>query len=205
MPRTYSGAFCMLVAHSSRIWKMHASCDTLSFQIRGRLWQLSAKPAFDASPIAVRRAIPDDAAACGRICYEAFRKISTEHAFPPDFPSVDVPTGVLSMMFSHPGFYCVVAESGGEIVGSNCLDERSSIAGVGPITIDPAVQNKGIGRALMEAVLTRSAERGFPGIRLLTSGLSQPFSIALHEARVRHPRADIHNARPACQGPDSRL
>jgi GNAT superfamily N-acetyltransferase len=125
------------------------------------------QPAFDASPIAVRRAIPDDAAACGRICYEAFRKISTEHAFPPDFPSVDVPTGVLSMMFSHPGFYCVVAESGGEIVGSNCLDERSSIAGVGPITIDPAVQNKGIGRALMEAVLTRSAERGFPGIRLL--------------------------------------
>jgi len=59
------------------------------------------------------------------------------------------------MMFSHPGFYCVVAESGGEIVGSNCLDERSSIAGVGPITIDPAVQNKGIGRALMEAVLKR--------------------------------------------------
>src|SRR5260370_27294310 len=95
------------------------------------------QPAFDASPIAARRAIPDDAAACGRI-----RKISTEHAFPPDFPSVDVPTGVLSMMFSHPGFYCVVAESGGEIVGSNCLDERSSIAGVGPITIDPAVQNK---------------------------------------------------------------
>jgi hypothetical protein len=60
--------------------------------------------------IDVRRTIPDDAAACGRICYDAFRKISTEHAFPPDFPSVDVPMGVLSMMFSHPGFYCVVAD-----------------------------------------------------------------------------------------------
>ena len=60
------------------------------------------QPAFDASPIAVRRAIPDDAAACGRICYEAFRKISTEHAFPPDYPSVDVPTGVLSMMSAIP-------------------------------------------------------------------------------------------------------
>jgi len=71
------------------------------------------------------------------------------------------------MMFTHPGFYCVVAESGGRILGSNCLDERSAIAGVGPITIDPDVQNKGVGRALMEAVLARSAERGCQGTRLL--------------------------------------
>jgi GNAT superfamily N-acetyltransferase len=70
-------------------------------------------------------------------------------------------------MFAHPGFYCVVAESSGQILGSNCLDERSAIAGVGPITIDPGVQNKGVGRALMEAVLARSAERGFQGARLL--------------------------------------
>src|ERR1700674_1241824 len=123
--------------------------------------------AFDASPIAVRKARPEDAPVCGRICYEAFTKISTEHAFPPDFPSVEVATGVLSMMFGHPGFYCMVAESGGQILGSNCLDERSAIAGVGPITIDPEVQNKGVGRALMEAVLARSAERGFQGTRLL--------------------------------------
>jgi GNAT superfamily N-acetyltransferase len=122
---------------------------------------------FDNSPITVRRARPEDALACGRICYEAFTKISTEHGFPPDFPSVEVATGVLSMMFIHPGFYCVVAESGGEILGSNCLDERSSIAGVGPITIDPKVQNKGVGRALMEAVLARSTERGCLGARLL--------------------------------------
>ena len=55
----------------------------------------------------------------------------------------------------------------GRYLGSNCLDERSAIAGVGPITIDPEVQNKGVGRALMEAVLARSAERGCQGTRLL--------------------------------------
>jgi GNAT superfamily N-acetyltransferase len=125
------------------------------------------QPVFDSSPIAARKARPEDAPVCGRICYEAFTKISTDHAFPPDFPSVEVATGVLSMMFAHPGFYCVVAESGGQILGSNCLDERSAIAGVGPITIDPEVQNKGVGRALMEAVLARSAERGCQGSRLL--------------------------------------
>jgi len=125
------------------------------------------QPAFDNLPKAVRKARPEDAPVCGRICYEAFTKISTDHAFPPDFPSVEVATGVLSMMFSHPGFYCVVADSGGQILGSNCLDERSAIAGVGPITIDPEIQNKGVGRALMEAVLARSGERGFQGARLL--------------------------------------
>jgi GNAT superfamily N-acetyltransferase len=127
----------------------------------------SRQPAFDSSPVRVRRARPEDAPVCGRICYEAFTRISTDHAFPPDFPSVEVATGVLSMMFTHSGFYCVVAESGGQILGSNCLDERSAIAGVGPITIDPEVQNKGVGRALMEAILARSAERGCPGTRLL--------------------------------------
>lgn len=128
---------------------------------------MQSQPSFDNSSIAVRKAGPEDAPVCGRICYDAFTKISTEHGFPPDFPSADVATNVLSMMFSHPGFYCVVAESGGKVLGSNCLDERSAIAGVGPITIDPQIQNKGVGRALMEAVLNRSKERGFPGARLL--------------------------------------
>jgi len=111
--------------------------------------------------------VPEDAPVCGRICYDAFTRISTAHAFPPDFPSAEVAAGVLSMMFNHPGFYCVVAEEDGRILGSNCVDERSAIAGVGPITIDPEVQNKGVGRALMEAVLARSAERGCQGTRLL--------------------------------------
>lgn len=125
------------------------------------------QPAFENSPVTVRKAKAEDAPACGRICYDAFTKISIQHAFPPDFPSVEVATGVLSMMFTHPDFYCVVAEAGGQILGSNCLDERSTIAGVGPITVDPTVQNKRVGRTLMEAVLTRSAERGHQGVRLL--------------------------------------
>jgi GNAT superfamily N-acetyltransferase len=121
----------------------------------------------ESSPTTVRRAKPEDAGPCGRICYEAFKTIAEAHNFPPDLPQVEVGIQILSMMFSHPGFYCVVAELGGRIVGSNCLDERSAIAGVGPITIDAKVQNRQIGRTLMEAVLTRASERRFPGIRLL--------------------------------------
>jgi hypothetical protein len=50
---------------------------------------------------------------------------------------------------------------------SNFLDERSMIAGVGPITVDPDVQDRQVGRALMNAVLQRAADRRVPGVRLL--------------------------------------
>ena len=54
-------------------------------------------------------------------------------------------------------------------MGSNFLDERSTIAGVGPITVDPEGQNAGVGRRLMLAVLARAEEKRFPGVRLLQS------------------------------------
>jgi len=109
----------------------------------------------------------EDARTCGAICYEAFKAISEAHHFPPDFPSAEVPIGLLSWMLSHQGFYSVIAELDGRIVGSNFLDERNVIAGVGPITVDPSVQNKAIGRRLMEAVHERAAQKNFPGVRLV--------------------------------------
>src|SRR6202163_1110825 len=115
----------------------------------------------------IRRAAPEDAAACGPICYQAFYDINTAHNFPADIPSPEAATELLSMMFSHPGFYCVVAKSGERIIGSNCLDERSPIAGIGPITVETSAQNAGAGRKLMDAVLQRARERKFIGVRLL--------------------------------------
>ena len=119
------------------------------------------------STVTIRRATPEDAAASAKICYEAFHKINTQHGFPPDLPAMEPAADLMSTMFGHPGFYCVVAEEGGRIVGSNCMDERSPIAGIGPITIDPGAQNRGVGRKLMQTVLDRARERNFPGVRLV--------------------------------------
>jgi hypothetical protein len=69
--------------------------------------------------IALRRGTAADAAACGPICFEAFKAINDEHNFPWDFPSAEVATGLLTMMLSHPGFFSIVAESEGKILGSN--------------------------------------------------------------------------------------
>jgi len=117
--------------------------------------------------LTIRRATAADAEPCGRICFEAFRNIATQHNFPPDFPSPERPTQILSTMFSHPGFFCVIGEQDGKVVGSNCLDERAVIAGVGPITIEPAVQNRTVGRRLMQAVMARASEQKFAGVRLV--------------------------------------
>jgi predicted N-acetyltransferase YhbS len=117
----------------------------------------------------IRQATAADAPECGRICYEAFAAIADAHNFPHDFPSVDVAIGALSGMIAHPGFFGVVAEGEGRILGSNFFDERSIIAGVGPITVDPHVQNRRVGLALMNAVLERGAQQRVPGVRLLQS------------------------------------
>jgi predicted N-acetyltransferase YhbS len=115
----------------------------------------------------VRTAKPEESPVSGQICYNAFNTLNQGHGFPCDFPGPEAAMGLLAMMFSHPGFYCVVAETGGRIAGSNCLDERSTVAGVGPITIDPELQNRGVGRALMLAVMDRARERGAAGVRLV--------------------------------------
>lgn len=119
------------------------------------------------STVTIRRATPADVPECARICFEAFYRINADHNFPPDIPSAEHAAHILTAMFSHPKFYCVVAETDGRILGSNCLEERDAIAGVGPITVDPKAQNRGIGRKLMDAVIDRARERYAPGVRLV--------------------------------------
>lgn len=117
--------------------------------------------------VTIRGALPQDSEVCGRICFEAFSEISRRHGFPCDLPGPEAGVGLLASMFADPDFYCVVAEIDGRVVGSNCLDERSVIAGVGPITVELSDQSAGVGRALMRAVMDRAAERGALGMRLV--------------------------------------
>jgi predicted N-acetyltransferase YhbS len=110
-----------------------------------------------------------DAGACGEIAFEAFKAISSQHNFPWDFPSPDIAVGLMKTLLSHRGFYSVVAEQDGAIVGSNFVDERGVIAGIGPISVAPTAQDRSIGRRLMLAILERETERCAAGVRLLQS------------------------------------
>jgi predicted N-acetyltransferase YhbS len=145
----------------------------------------------------------EDAQPCGAICYEAFKTIAEQHNFPPDFPSPAVATELLAWLLAHPGVYAVVAELDGRVVGSNFLDERSTVAGIGPITVAPAVQNRAVGRQLMQHVLDRVRQRRVPGVRLVQAAYHNR-SLALY-ARLgfvaREPLSTMQGAPLAVQMP----
>ncbi|MBN9088152.1 MAG: GNAT family N-acetyltransferase [Reyranella sp.] len=120
--------------------------------------------------IELRSGTAADAAACGTICYEAFKSVNSAHNFPPDFASAEEGRELMAMLLSHPGHHSVVAELDGRIVGSDFMDERAPIYGIGPITVDPAMQNRGTGGQLMRHMLDRAASRQAAGVRLLQTG-----------------------------------
>lgn len=109
-----------------------------------------------------------DADACGRIIYEAFKAIQETHRFAFDIPSIEAGIQLALRVIAHPSIFGVAAESGRRLIGSNFLDERDPVRSVGPITVDPRFQNRGVGRGLMQAVLERA--RGAVSIRLLQEG-----------------------------------
>lgn len=87
---------------------------------------------------------------------------------------------MMSMLLGNPAIYSVAASNaGGELVGSNFLWEYDAVAGVGPVTVDPAAQDSSIGRKLMEDVIRRSDEDGHPSVRLVQAAFHNR-SLALY-------------------------
>ena len=141
--------------------------------------------------IRIRPAAPGDAETCGRIIYEAFKGIGERHNFRPDFPSADAGTQFADLLIKDPAVFGVVAESGGRVIGSNFLSEWDAIRGLGPITIDPRLQARGVGRLLMEAAIERG--RGAAGVRLVQDSFNTG-SLSLYASlgfEVREPLALI--------------
>jgi GNAT superfamily N-acetyltransferase len=119
------------------------------------------------SPVVVRRATQADAEACGRIFYDAFESIAIRHNLPVEPGSPEFTRFKTSELLSDDGVAGLVAQRAGEVLGCAFVDERSTIAGIGPVTVDPAAQDAGVGRALMEALLRREHDRGATGVRLV--------------------------------------
>ena len=139
--------------------------------------------------VIIRQATPDDAEACGRIIFEAFKSIHDRHRFARDFQTLEDAARLASMFIAHPQIYGVVAEKDGRVVGSNFLDERNPVRGVGPITVDPTLQERGVGRRLMKAVIERGADA--TGIRLVQDSFNT-LSLSLYASLgfdVREPLA----------------
>jgi predicted N-acetyltransferase YhbS len=132
---------------------------------------------------------PADAPEAARIVFEAFAGIHDRHGFARDFPTLEAAEQLVEAFVAHPSIYGVVAEVDGRIAGSNFLDERGPVRGVGPITVDPAAQASGVGRRLMEDVLRRGEIAR--GVRLLQDAFNSA-SLSLYASlgfEVREPIA----------------
>jgi GNAT superfamily N-acetyltransferase len=153
--------------------------------------------------VIVRDAHPEDADRCGRIFYDAFDSIAARHNLPVEPTSPDFTRFMVGQMLANDGFIGLVAERADELLGSAFVDERSVIAGIGPVTVDPAAQDHGIGRALMEAALRRERERGTAGIRLVQTAYHYR-SLALYANlcfAVREPLSVLQGTPPALSIP----
>ncbi|MCW3063076.1 MAG: sortase-like acyltransferase [Solirubrobacterales bacterium] len=155
------------------------------------------------SRLVVRPATHEDAESCARIFYEAFESLATRHGFPIEPGSPDFTRFHVGAMLANDGIAGVVAERDGEVLGSAFVDERSAIAGIGPVTVDPAVQDDGVGRALMEALRHRERERGVAGVRLVQTAYHYR-SLALYTKLgfvVREPLSVLQGTPPSLSLP----
>jgi len=129
----------------------------------------------------------EDVEACGKICFHAFKQIAEAHNFQPDFPNEQAAIELTQLLLDSPNVFNVVIEDNGKVIGSNHLWEYDAIRAVGPITVDPRVQAKGIGRMLMQSVLERAEESA--GVRLLQDAFNAA-SLSLYASlgfTVREP------------------
>jgi len=127
--------------------------------------------------VTIRRARPSDAGACALIIHQAFDKVFSEHGFRYSSGSVSSIEAFVARLIGDSRVYGVVAELNRKIIGSNFLDERDSIRGLGPTTVDPNCQGLGAGRKLVLAVVRRARES--KGIRLLQDSFNMQ-SLALY-------------------------
>lgn len=154
-----------------------------------------AGPSAGDATVELRAIEPGDAGECARIVYEAFGGIHDHHRFVRDFPTLEAAKQLVGAFIVHPSIWGVVAERDGRIVGSNFLDERGPVRGLGPITVDPQARGLGVGRRLMWAALERSRQAA--GVRLLQDSFNVG-SLSLYASlgfEVREP-AVVMSGRP---------
>jgi GNAT superfamily N-acetyltransferase len=152
--------------------------------------------------VVVREATAADADPCARIFYDAFESIAARHNLPVEPGSPGFTRLKVGEMLTHDGFTGLVAERSGLMLGSAFIDHRAVIAGIGPVTVDPAAQDSGIGRALMQAALRCAAERGTVGTRLVQTAYHYR-SLALYAKlgfAVREPLSVLQGVPPALPG-----
>jgi len=122
--------------------------------------------------IQLEEAVPEQASQIGRIFYHAFKNIMEQHGLEPDIPSEEVGTAIMSARIGTPECQGFVALVDGRVAGANFYARFDSVAAVGPMIVDPAMQGLGLGRKLMQAAIDHAQSHGFERVRLLQDAIN---------------------------------
>lgn len=101
-----------------------------------------------------------------RICHRAFDSLHERHAIPRDVPTEEVGGLIIGGVLRRADYVGRVAVVDGRIAGSNFVLLADKVCGVGPITVDPAIQSRGVGRVLMQWAIDEARRRRGEGAEL---------------------------------------
>jgi GNAT superfamily N-acetyltransferase len=105
--------------------------------------------------VEIRRMTRADIAEVGRIGVDAFNDLMARHNRPPLYPDPQVGQLAATASLNLDPDRCLVAVDGDRIVGSIFYRLRGETVSVGPATVAPADQGRGIGRDLLQTVIDR--------------------------------------------------
>ena len=124
----------------------------------------------------------------GEILFTAFSTGAQRHGYPSRIHSVQEGQSWAWAMLRHGPSEILIAEVEGRAIGICCLNPRGVHGGIGPVAVDPLFQGYGIGRQLMDALLTRAAD--LLSVRLFQEAFN-PASFSLYYSLEFIPVAEL--------------
>ncbi len=116
----------------------------------------------------------------GALLYGAFERLASEHHQPPPLASELDAGSLLQSLASASPEHVLVAATGGAVVGVGAARLLGEVATIGPIAV--AADGRGIGGAILDALIERADEAGAQATRAVVAGWNQR-GFALFAAR----------------------
>ena len=93
------------------------------------------------------------------ICHRAFNTLHEHHRVDSGVPTEEVGRMIIGGVLHRSDYVGVAAVEGGRILGSNFLLLADEVCGVGPITVEPRLQSRGVGKLLMQWAVDEARRR----------------------------------------------
>ena len=117
--------------------------------------------------------VPREAGRVATIFRDAFNDLYERRGFGPIVADESVGRVIAETYLVHDPDHCLVVEYDGRLAGSAFLHPRATVAGIGPVTVDPSLHGRGLGRALVGGLCERADRLGIASTRLIQDAFNE--------------------------------